>query len=83
MMPGIIFLALTPKEPQMPQFSDRFMGCHDAGPAWSRLLFDLRHGSHASLGIFRISGRSAVGSAPGLGPGGREFESLRPDCSFV
>ena len=25
------------------------------------------------------SGRSAVGSAPGLGPGGREFEPHRPD----
>ena len=29
------------------------------------------------------SGRSAVGSAPGLGPGGREFESLRPDLEIV
>jgi hypothetical protein len=26
-----------------------------------------------------LSGRGAAGSAPGLGPGGREFESLRPD----
>lgn len=25
------------------------------------------------------SGRSAVGSAPGLGPGGRRFESCHPD----
>ena len=26
-----------------------------------------------------LSGRGAVGSAPGLGPGGRRFESCRPD----
>ncbi len=26
-----------------------------------------------------ISGRGAAGSAPGLGPGGRTFESCRPD----
>ena len=32
------------------------MGCHDAGPAWSRLLIDLRHGSRASLGIFVFRG---------------------------
>ena len=29
----------------------------------------------------RFAGRSAVGSAPGLGPGGRVFESRRPDAT--
>ena len=29
--------------------------------------------------ILGVSGRSAVGSAPGLGPGGRQFKSDRPD----
>ncbi len=29
------------------------------------------------------SGRSSVGRAPGLGPGGREFEPRRPDHLFV
>ena len=30
-----------------------------------------------------FSGRGAIGSAPGLGPGGRRFESCRPDKKEV
>ena len=30
--------------------------------------------------FLRSTGCSAVGSAPGLGPGGRPFESGHPDC---
>ena len=35
------------------------------------------------LGVLCYSGRGAAGSAPGLGPGGRTFESCRPDYNEV
>ena len=42
-------------------------------------LLLLTENLRALLAVKRLSGCSAVGSASGLGPGGRRFESCHPD----
>ena len=44
-------------------------------------LLLLTENLRALLAVKRLSGCSAVGSASGLGPGGRRFESCHPDSS--
>ena len=62
----------------------RFESCHpDSLKLASVFLIDglctCFFANFFSLAFFRYSGCSAVGSASGLGPGGRRFESCHPD----